>query len=159
MIFVTVGTHSDGFDRLVRWMDEIAAETEDDVLVQVGHTPMKPKNADWFEFKDIEEIIDITERADIVVGHGGAGTILTTLETGTPIVCVPRLEEYDEIYDDHQLELTHKLAEKGTLAIATSKDKLREQLSQSPDEIAMDLSGDLVPYLNNRLAELEDQLV
>lgn len=159
MIFVTVGTHSDGFERLVKWMDEIAVEMEHEVLIQTGHTPTKPVNADWFEFKDIEEITEITERADIVVGHGGAGTILTTLETGTPIICVPRLEEYDEIYDDHQLELTHKLTKTGTLTVATSKDELREQLSQSPDEIAMNLSGDLVPYLNNRLAELENELV
>lgn len=158
MILVTVGTHTEGFERLVRWMDEIAAELEDEVIIQIGHTSIEPEHADWFEFKDIEEIIELTEEADIVVGHGGAGTILTTLEAGTPIICVPRREKHGEIYDDHQFELTTKLAQKGTLAIATSKEELYQQLSRSASEIGMELSADLVPHLQGRFRELEGEL-
>lgn len=158
MIFVTVGTHTEGFERLVRWMDDIASELDQEVLIQLGHTSVKPEHAEWFKFKDIEEIIDITETADVVVGHGGAGTILTTLEAGTPIICVPRLEEHGEIYDDHQFELTQKLADKGTLAVATSKSELQQLLTRSPNEISMEFSADLVPYLETRLDELEEEL-
>lgn len=158
MIFVTVGTHTEGFERLVRWMDEIAAELDEEVLIQLGHTSVRPEHAEWFDFKDIEEIIEITQDSELVVGHGGAGTILTTLETGTPIICVPRLEDLGEIYDNHQFELTRKLADKGTIAIANSKKELHQLLTQSPAEIAMEFTADIVPHLEARLAELEEDL-
>lgn len=158
MIFVTVGTHTEGFDRLVEWIDDIADELNDEIIVQVGHTSTKPDKTEWFKFKDIDEIIELTEKADIVVGHGGAGTILTTLEAGTPMICVPRLEEHGEIYDDHQFELTNKLMEKGTLAVANSKAELRDQLSRPTGEITMELSADLVPHFRTRFAELEEGL-
>ncbi|WP_336361991.1 glycosyltransferase [Halalkalicoccus salilacus] len=156
MIFVTVGTRKEGFDRLVEWMDTVATDLEKEVIMQIGHTKTTPDNADWFRFKDdLEEIVELTQQAEIVVGHGGAGTILTTLETGTPIICVPRLEKYGENFDDHQLELTYKLQEKGTLVVAQTQAELHQYLSQSPSEISTETTADLVPSLRKRLAELQ----
>jgi UDP-N-acetylglucosamine transferase subunit ALG13 len=47
MIFVTVGTHYQGFDRLIRKMDEIAGKIEEDVIMQIGSTQYKPINAKY----------------------------------------------------------------------------------------------------------------
>jgi len=38
MIFVTVGTHDQGFERLVKKMDEIAGQIDEEVVIQVGYT-------------------------------------------------------------------------------------------------------------------------
>lgn len=159
MIFVTVGTRTEGFERLVQWMDDIAVGLNQQVTMQIGHTETEPSNTDWFRFKDdLQDIVDLTREADIVVGHGGAGTILTTLRTGTPIICVPRLEEHGENYDDHQLELTTRLEEKGAISVAETKDELDAHLQQSPDEFDPTVEADLVPFMRDRLDSLEMNL-
>ncbi|RKY56218.1 MAG: beta-1,4-galactosyltransferase, partial [Candidatus Neomarinimicrobiota bacterium] len=38
MIFVTVGSHYKGFERLVEKMDEIAGKIEEEVIMQIGYT-------------------------------------------------------------------------------------------------------------------------
>jgi UDP-N-acetylglucosamine transferase subunit ALG13 len=38
MILVTVGMHDQGFDRLVRAADELAAQIEEQVFIQYGET-------------------------------------------------------------------------------------------------------------------------
>lgn len=158
MIFVTVGTHTDGFERLVAWMNDLAADRAESVVMQVGHTDRKPEHAAWFEFEDVQKILALTERADVVVGHGGAGTILTTVRTGTPIVCVPRLAAHGESYDDHQLELATRLASRGTVTVATTKDELRDALSRPREDIDVALPADLISHLDDRLAALEEEV-
>ena len=50
MIFVTTGTHSQGFDRLIQKMDEIAGKINEEVIMQIGSAKYKPKNAKFFNF-------------------------------------------------------------------------------------------------------------
>lgn len=158
MIFVTVGTRTEGFDRLVTWMDDVAGEIDDEVRMQIGHSATTPDNAKWFRFADdVDDIVALTRDADLVVGHGGAGTILTSLDAGTPIVCVPRRERHDENYDDHQLELTRRLADEGTIALAQTKAELADHVHSPPDGTDAEPAADLVPALERRLGELEDE--
>jgi UDP-N-acetylglucosamine transferase subunit ALG13 len=49
MIFVTVGTHPGGFDRLVQQMDKIAGLIKEKVVIQRGFTRYTPRNAEYFE--------------------------------------------------------------------------------------------------------------
>ena len=50
MIFVTDGTHYQGFDRLITKMDEVAGKIDDEVAIQIGSSKYHPKNAKWFTF-------------------------------------------------------------------------------------------------------------
>ena len=50
MIFGTVGTHTQGFDRLVRALDEWAGTTSELVVIQAGSSLYEPRHADWFHF-------------------------------------------------------------------------------------------------------------
>jgi len=59
LIFVTVGMRYQGFERLVEKMDEIAGKICEKVLMQIGNTQYKPKNAKYFRFKDYAEIKEI----------------------------------------------------------------------------------------------------
>lgn len=112
MIFVTVGTHYIGFDRLVKKMDEITPNLGDEVMMQIGHTDYEPKHAKWFKFSDYDEILNIIKKSDIIICHGGAGTLLDILKLNKPVVIVPRLKKYKEVYDDHELELAESLTKK-----------------------------------------------
>lgn len=107
-IFVTVGTSP--FPRLVKKMDELVGKINERVLIQIGRTQYKPKNAEYFKFtEDFSKIQELCQKAKVVVTHGGAGTIITALEQGAPVIAVPRLKRYGEMIDDHQLEITGEL--------------------------------------------------
>ena len=113
MIFVTVGMHYQGFDRLIRKMDEIAPKIDEEVIMQIGSTKYAPKNAKFFHFvKNETTIQDYFKSARVVVSHAGAGTLLYALSLGKPVIVVPRLKKFGEHVDDQQLELADVLSEK-----------------------------------------------
>ncbi|EKF86356.1 PssE/Cps14G family polysaccharide biosynthesis glycosyltransferase [Methanobacterium formicicum] len=109
MIFVTVGTHYQGFDRLIKKMDEIAGYLNDDVVMQIGNTDFEPENTEWFRYLDYNSIFGIMKKSDIVICHGGAGTLLDVLSMNKKTIVVPRLKKFKEVYDDHELELAESL--------------------------------------------------
>ena len=109
MIFVTVGTHYHGFERLVKKMDEIAAKIDEEVIMQIGYADYEPKNARWFKFLNYDEITTFYRKANLIVSHAGAGTLLDILNLDKPCIIVPRLKKYGEISDDRQIELAKAL--------------------------------------------------
>ncbi len=130
MIFVTVGTHSQGLDRLIKKMDEIACKIDEEVVMQIGSTKYRPKNARYFDFiEDFERIKELNRKARVVVCHGGAGTIITALDEGKPVIAVPRLKEHGEHINDHQLELVDALSNNGKILAVYDIDLLEEALS------------------------------
>lgn len=47
MIFVTVGTHEQQFNRLVEYMDKWAIKNDEEVVIQIGYSTYKPRVAKW----------------------------------------------------------------------------------------------------------------
>ena len=50
MIFVTVGTHEQQFNRLVEYIDKIAEKMDEEIIIQIGFSTYKPKHCVWKEF-------------------------------------------------------------------------------------------------------------
>lgn len=128
MILVTVGMHTDGFCRLVKAMDQIAAQSDQEVLMQIGATAYRPSAASYFDFATQQEMDELCEKAQIIVSHTGAGSILTALRHQKPLIVVPRLKKYAEHIDDHQLELAEALSKAGVLLVAYDPADLAAKL-------------------------------
>jgi UDP-N-acetylglucosamine transferase subunit ALG13 len=109
MILVTTGTNAPAFDRLLRAVDELALE--ESVVVQHGPSVLRPANAVCVDYVSFDRFVELVKEARVVVTHAGVGSILTTLMNGKRPVVVPRLARYAEHVDDHQLELSRRLAE------------------------------------------------
>lgn len=111
MIFVTVGTHERGFDRLVKAVDGLigSGKIKEKVIIQTGYTEYIPKNCDSFKFTDYDNIVELCKKASIVISHGGVGSIITPLELGKPVIVVPRLKRFNEHTNDHQLQIVKEL--------------------------------------------------
>jgi len=124
LIFLTVGLHTQGFERLVRKMDEIAASIEETVVMQIGHSSYMPKKAIWFRFTDSAEIHKLHKKARLIVTHAGAGCILTALSYRKPLIVVPRLKRFNEHVDNHQVQLAQELERQGLLAVVYDVDDL-----------------------------------
>ena len=128
MIFVTVGMHTQGFERLIKKMDEIAGNLNEEVVIQKGHTKYAPKNATYFDFALEDEIKELCRKARVVVTHG-AMLIIDALEQGTPVIAVPRLKRYGEHIDDHQLYLVQELEKEQKVVAVYDINKLEPALA------------------------------
>jgi len=124
VIFVTLGTHEQPFDRAVDLVATLARN--DRVLVQHGATPPRPglSGVEWSEYLDWEPLVARMREADVVVTHAGVGSAVTAIRAGKKPVLVPRLARYGEHVDDHQLQLAERLAEFGLAVVCTPEAHL-----------------------------------
>ena len=129
MIFVTVGASKMDFNRLVEKADYIAGIIKENIVMQIGISKYHPVNAEYFRFIDRSEIIRFYKEARVIICHAGIGTILTALELNKPTIVVPRLKEYGEHHDNHQLEISKKLEEEGRIMAVYDISKLEDVLN------------------------------
>lgn len=132
LLFATVGATLP-FDRLVRMVEEAKRDglLPERVIVQVGDGRYLPVGVD--EVRDaipFEEVKDILRRADIVVCHGGTGSLITALQQGCRVIAVPRLFELGEHYDNHQLEITAAFGQRGLLAVVDQTQTFESALAK-----------------------------
>ena len=116
MIFVTIGGFR-AFARLVCQMDRIAGEIEDRVVMQIGFTEYEPTNCEWRRFMSRTEMEEACAGARLIIAHAGTGSILTALEHSKPLVLVPRLKAFGEVFDDHQMEIAREMEGRGVTVV------------------------------------------
>jgi UDP-N-acetylglucosamine transferase subunit ALG13 len=118
VIFLTVGTHTSGFNRLVDAIDVWAAGHDEPVVAQIGSSTSEPAHCRWFRFASPAEIGRLIDEARVVVSHAGAGSLLGAIQSGRPVIAVPRRAKHGEVADDHQLELCDALRDAGLVQSA-----------------------------------------
>ena len=133
MIFVVLGTHELPFKRLLKEIDkQIQAGTiEDEVIVQVGHTSYKSTNMNMFTFTSYEEMEQLYKKADLIITHGGTGSITTGVKFGKKMIAAPRLIKYGEHNDNHQLEIVNQFKQAGHILAWNDGQNLKEMLEES----------------------------
>ena len=91
MIFVTVGTHEQQFDRLVRCVDRLKAEGKitEEVMIQTGFSSYEPKACRWSKLCSYQEMNEYMDQARIVITHGGPSSIMMALQRGKIPIVVP----------------------------------------------------------------------
>jgi UDP-N-acetylglucosamine transferase subunit ALG13 len=130
MIFVTVGTHEQPFDRLVREVDKLAYQgiINEEIFIQLGYSQYIPTHCDYKDFLTYFNMEQKVQEAHIVIMHGGAGSIkLITDYRKIPIV-VPRQRCYGEHVDDNQVEFTKFLEHQGRVLTVYDINDLREKI-------------------------------
>ena len=115
MIFVSLGTNDKSFRRLLDKIDkEISlGNIKDKVIVQSGYTKYESKNMDIIDLMSMEDFNKNIGDCDILITHGGVGTILDGLKLGKKIIAFPRLSKYQEHVNDHQVEIVNEFYECG----------------------------------------------
>ena len=125
MIFVTVGTHEQPFNRLVEYMDKWAAEHDEEVIIQTGYSTYEPKTAKWSKLYPYQKMVETVDQARIVITHGGPSSFIMPLQgEKTPIV-VPRQYRYNEHVNDHQVKFVKEVESRmGTIMVVEDVEKL-----------------------------------
>ena len=131
MILVTVGTHSQGFDRLVRAADELARDLDEPIVIQRGHSAYVPQYAQHTSFVSGVEMDALLGEARVIITHAAAGTIIQALHAGKPLIVVPRSRRLQEVFDEHQMQLAAALQrdDKAVVVIDPTSQTLREALA------------------------------
>ena len=52
-----------------------------------------------------EDFSNYMQKADLIITHGGVGSIITALNHGKKVIAAPRLSKYGEHVNDHQLQI------------------------------------------------------
>ena len=92
MILVVLGTQDKQFDRLLKDVDKLIDDKviNDKVVVQAGQTKYESKNMEIFDLIPAPEFEELLDKADLVITHGGAGTILSAIKKGKRIIAKVR---------------------------------------------------------------------
>ncbi len=122
MIFVTVGTGS--FDKLIMEMDKIAENTHKQVICQIGNGKYIPKNCKWFRYKN--NIMDYIQKAELIVSHGGAGTIFNALKLNKKIIGINN----PDVAGNHQSEILNELSKNKNLIWCVRLEDLKDNINQ-----------------------------
>lgn len=109
MIFVTVGTHEQPFNRLIEYMDHWAETHGEKVIMQIGFSTYIPKHAEWKKIYPYQEMIEMVKDARIVITHGGPSSFIMPLQFGKKPIVVPRQAKYNEHVNDHQVHFCREV--------------------------------------------------
>ena len=112
MIFVTVGTHEQPFNRLIKEVDRLKKEgiITDEVFIQTGFSTYEPQYCDWKKLISYSEMDNYMTHSDIIITHGGPATFMGAIAKGKKPIVVPRQEKYGEHVNDHQLEFAEQVS-------------------------------------------------
>lgn len=163
MIFVTVGTHEQQFNRLVQYVDRWKKECviEEEVVIQTGFSTYEPKNCRWKKMFPYREMMDLVKTARIVITHGGPSSIMPVLQEAKIPIVVPRQKKYDEHVNDHQVEFARFIRERqGNIIVVEEIEELKEKIEQY-DRIVQDLPARLNSnnaVFNEKLEEIVTKL-
>lgn len=115
MIFVTVGTHEQQFNRLLKKIDELKGDEIilDDIFIQSGYSTYPLKNCESSQFLSNDEMNYYIEKASLVITHGGPASFLYVLSKEKPLIVVPRKVEFKEHVNNHQMDFLEKLNRRG----------------------------------------------
>ena len=149
MIFVTVGTWK--FDALIEQVDLLIKEgrIKEDVLFQIGKGNYIPKNGKYFRYKpSIEQKLDT---ADLVISHGGTGTVLFLLKADKPFIAVPN----PNVAGNHQYEFLKKLSDLNIINCCFNLNELGILINQvkkqpkSKNILILHLAEEIAKFLNS----------
>ena len=114
MIYVTVGTHEQPFNRLIRCIDELKGNgiIEEEVMIQSGFSDYEIKHCKHKDLFDQNDVLVNYEAARLIIMHGGPSSIIQALQEGKVPIVVPRQKKFGEHINDHQLEFCRAVSKR-----------------------------------------------
>lgn len=132
MIFVVLGTQDKSFKRLLMAIEDHIKKgnIKQKVVVQAGHTIYKSDYMDVLDFIPMKEFNQYIKKSDLIITHGGVGTILDSLKEGKKVIAVPRLKEYAEHENNHQLQIIEQFEQEGYIISCLKLENLDQKIEE-----------------------------
>lgn len=135
MILVLLGTQNNSFHRLLEELDKLVEKKiiDEKIIVQAGYTKYESKNMKIFGLIPQEKLEKYQEKADLIITHGGVGSIISSIKKGKKVIAVPRLHKYHEHVNDHQLQIVENFSSKGYIIGIKEIEELEEAILKAKD--------------------------
>ena len=132
MILVTLGTQNNSFHRLLEEVQKNIdnGNIKEEVIVQNGYTKFDSKQMKLIKEIPQDEFNKLIDQANLVITHGGVGSIITAITKGKKVIAIPRLKKYNEHVNDHQIEIIDSFNEKGYIIGIHSVEELGKALEK-----------------------------
>ena len=109
--FITVGNGEKPFLRLFNQLENLFELMPQPVIAQCGNTEFKSSKIKTYKFIELGKFKKYISKSKLVICHAGMGTMMQAIQLNKIPVCVPRLKKYDEIINDHQVNIAKALGE------------------------------------------------
>lgn len=135
MILILLGTQDNSFHRLLEEVQRLIDKKiiTEKVVVQAGRTKYESKDMEIYSLMPEENLKEIMERSDLVITHGGVGSIVMALKMGKKVIAVPRLSEFGEHINDHQIQIIDSFNSQEFLIGVTNLKDLEKALGKSKE--------------------------
>ena len=132
MILVLLGTQHNEFKRLLQEIEDCIDNgfIKERVVVQAGFTKYKSDKMKIFDMIAKDVLENLIEEANVVITHGGVGSITMALKKHKKVIAVPRLHEFEEHVNNHKRQIINVFHEKNYLIGLQNVEDLPEALKQ-----------------------------
>ncbi|MBR3163212.1 MAG: hypothetical protein IKF17_03850 [Clostridia bacterium] len=157
MILVLLGTQNNSFYRLLEEIEKNieAGNINEKVVVQAGFTKYKSDKMQIFDMVSQDELNKLIEEADIIITHGGVGSIMSAVRMGKRVIAVPRLKKYNEHVNDHQLEIIDTFRKQGIIIGINDVS----ELSQALIDVRNLMGTNLKSSQENKIVKIIDDFI
>ena len=133
MILITLGTQDKSFKRLLDAVQRLIDNKiiNEKVIVQAGHTKYKSNDMEIFDLIPYDQFDEYIKKCDLLITHGGVGSIISGLKNNKKVIAAPRLKEYKEHTNNHQLQIIENFSNSGYILPLYDFDKLDEILKEA----------------------------
>lgn len=153
MIFVMLGTQDKQFKRLIDVV--LQANLDDEIIIQKGYTKFESDEIKNFKYCSKNEYEELISKADIVITHGGVGSIMTALSKNKKVIAMARLAKYGEHQNDHQLDIIDNFAIENYIFKLDEKDDLKQLVQKIKSHQFKKVSSNNEKFIENLLKYLE----
>lgn len=128
-----LGTQNNSFKRLLKELDRLKESKviKEKIIVQAGYTKYKSDNLEIFDFIDKDLLEDYQSKADLIITHGGVGSIVSSIKKGKKVIAVPRLKEHSEHVNNHQLDIVESFSNNKYIIGVNDVKELEEAYKKS----------------------------
>ena len=159
--FVTVGSATQAFDRLLQAVSLISAELPRPIVVQRGPSIVSHRDWESQPFISMDEFERQIQQSSLLIMHAGAGSVIHAIRAGRLPIVMPRRAVDGEHIDDHQHEFATALASTGHVLLARDTAELRSAVHAAlaaPGRRAA-APTQLVQHIRDVLAGLDAELM
>lgn len=135
MILVLLGTQNNSFHRLLEEIEKNIKDgtIKEEVIVQAGYTKFQSYKMRIVDLISKEQLEQFQDEANLIITHGGVGSIVSSLKRGKKVIAVPRMHEYGEHVNNHQKEIVKDFNDKGYLIGIDKVEDLKQALIKVKD--------------------------
>ena len=156
MILVMLGTQNNSFHRLLEEVEKCIDDgtIKEEVIVQSGYTKYESEKMKIFDLISKRKLDKLLDEANLIITHGGVGSIISSITRNKKVIAIPRLHEYGEHVNNHQQEIVELFNKKGYIiginGVEELKDAIKKAKTFNPEEYVSD---------NKKLINIVDEFI